>query len=238
MTIIPVGTRIFIEGESLLPFIREHVPTLQEGSVIAIASKIVALSQRRTAPLSSRSKKEALIVKESDWAIRTPQCWLTIKDNMLIPSAGIDESNANGKLVLLPANPYGAAHALRRSLSREYRIARLGVILTDSMIIPLRAGVLGIAIAYSGFHGVRDYRGKKDIFGRTMRVSMTNVADSLATAATLVMGEGAETQPLAVIADAPVVFSRRPQKAEMSFAPKNDLFKPFFDALRVAAKAK
>lgn len=238
MTITPIATRIFSEGEPLVPFIREHVATLRDGSVIAIASKIVALSQGRTLQRQSRQAKEALIIRESDFAIRTPQCWLTIKDNMLIPSAGIDESNAKGRWVLLPAEPYRIAAALRKSLLREYRIARLGVVITDSMIIPLRAGVLGIAIAYSGFRGVRDYRGKKDIFGRTLKVSMTNVADSIATAATLTMGEGAETQPLAVVDGAPVVFCSRTKKAEIVFEPKNDLFKPFFDALRRMEKNK
>lgn len=238
MTITPIATRIFSAGEALAPFIREHIISLKDGSVIAIASKIVALSQGRTLHCQSKRDREALILRESDWAVRTPQSWLTVKDGMLIPSAGIDDSNADGKTILLPRAPYRIAEALRKSLLGEYRINRLGVVITDSMVIPLRAGVLGIAVAYSGFRGVRDYRGTKDIFGRPLKITMTNVADSIATAATLTMGEGAETQPLAVVEGAPVVFCERTRKAEIVFEPKNDLFKPFFDALRKTRGAK
>ena len=60
---------------------------------------------------------------------------------------------------------------------------------------------MGIAIGYHGFHPLRDYRGKKDIFKRTLKMSQTNIADSVAVAAVLVMGEGKEQTPIAIAED-------------------------------------
>lgn len=96
--------------------------------------------------------------------------------------------------------------------------------ISDSHIAPLRAGVTAHALGYAGIKGIRDYRGTKDLFGRTMRLSRTNVADSLATAAALCMGEGAEAQPLAVITDAPVEFVEKTNKTETHMDQKSDLF--------------
>lgn len=92
----------------------------------------------------------------------------------------------------------------------------------------MRAGVTGIALGYAGFRGVRDYRGKPDIFGRKLKVTMTDVADSLATAATLVMGEGAERTPLCIIEDAPVEFVGKVNRREIQISAKDDMYAPLF----------
>ncbi len=104
----------------------------------------------------------------------------------------------------------------------------LGVIITDSRISPMRVGVTGFALGYTGFRGVRDYRGKKDLFGRKLKVTMTDVADSLATAATLVMGEGAERQPLAIIEDAPVEFVEKVDRKEAQISAQDNMYAPLF----------
>ncbi len=106
----------------------------------------------------------------------------------------------------------------------------LGVIITDSTSVPLRRGAIGFALAWSGFKPLRDYRGSKDLFGRVFEIEIANLADSLAAAANLLMGEGTECTPLAVIRDAPgVVFTdsdREPKGSELRVAPANDLFAP------------
>ena len=94
--------------------------------------------------------------------------------------------------------------------------------------MPLRAGVVGVALGYAGFKGLRDYRGKKDISGRKLKFTQTDVADSLATAAVLAMGEGSERQPLAVITNAPVVFTDRVNKKELLIPLKDDMYAPLF----------
>ena len=92
----------------------------------------------------------------------------------------------------------------------------------------MRAGVTGLALGYAGFRGVRDYRGTKDLFGRKLKVTVTDVADSLATVATLVMGEGAERQPLCIIEDAPVEFVERVNRKEVEISAKDDMYAPLF----------
>src|SRR6266508_2193439 len=69
--------------------------------------------------------------------------------------------------------------------------------ITDSKTAPLRVGVTGVTLAYSGFQALNDYVGTKDLFGRAWRMIKVNVVDALATAAVLVMGEGSEQTPLA-----------------------------------------
>jgi len=249
MNICAVRTRIFRENEDLVDFIRKAIPKLKNGSVLVVTSKIVALSEGRTAHVRTRKEKEALIKKESTWALQThPEWWWTEKDGALLVNAGIDDSNADlprvdsrvkagGKrVVLLPKDSFKAAALLRKQLRWLYKVKSLGVVITDSRISPMRAGVTGLALGYAGFKGIRDYRGKKDIFGRKLKVTMTDVADSLATAAALVMGEGAEQQPLAIIEDLPagrqarlVEFTNKPiNPKEVMIPAKDDMYAPLF----------
>jgi F420-0:gamma-glutamyl ligase len=145
-----------------------------------------------------------------------------------VVNAGVDDSNANGKTILLPHDSFAAADAIRTVLKKRYRLKRLGVLITDSRISPLRAGVTGVALGYAGFKGVRDYRGTQDLFGRTLRVTQTNVADCLATAAVLLMGEGSERSPLSIIENAPAVFSERVSRNELHVPLKDDVFRGLF----------
>ena len=235
MIVLPIKTRIFEEGEDLYKFTLEHCRSLRERSVVVITSKIVALSERRTVTFKSEKLKEELIRAESEFAVRTKYVWLTIKDGMLMASAGIDESNADGKLILLPKDSFKSARALRIKLQKKYKLKDLGVLITDSRTTPLRAGVVGVALGYAGFRGIRDYRGKPDIFGRKFKFSRTNVADSLASAAVLMMGEGNERQPLAYIEDAPVDFQDRTLRNELHISLNYDMYLPFLSKLRKSA---
>ena len=96
------------------------------------------------------------------------------------------------------------------------------------MILPLRAGIITAAVAYSGFYGVKDYRGKKDIYGRKLKMTLVDIADTLAASAGLMMGEGKEQTPFAVIEDAPVKFTSKSRKGEIQYPLKDDLYYPFF----------
>ena len=236
MQIKPLKTKVFIENEDLLFFILKYVKKLPEKSVLVITSKIVALAEGRTVQYKNTkekiSQKIALIKKESEFALETKMTWLTIKDGMVMSSAGIDESNAKGKMILLPKDSFKTADLLRKKLKKIFKIKNLGVLVTDSRIFPLRAGIVGVALGYAGFKGVLDYRGTKDIFGRKLKMSRTDVADSLATAAVLCMGEGKEQQPLALITDAPIVFTEKVNKKELLINPKDDLYLPLFEKIK------
>ncbi len=230
MEIRAIKTRIFRENEDLIEFILKNVKKIPEKSILIVTSKIVALSEGRVSRLT-RKNKEYLIHKESDLAIKTKGTWFTIKDNMVMASAGIDESNADGKLILLPKNSYKSAEILRKKLMQRFKIKNLGVLITDSGFIPLRVGAVGMALGYAGFEGIRNYLGKKDIFGRILKVSRSDVADGLATSAVLSMGEGKEQKPLALITDVPVVFTKKIKKGELIINPKNDIYAPLFNKL-------
>lgn len=236
MIITPIRTRIFVENEDLLTFINEHITTIPERTVLVVTSKIVALAEGRTATIQDEADKEQLIRAESELAIPTKYVWLTIKDGMVMASAGIDESNANGKVILLPHDSFIAADALRTKLQRHYGVRELGILITDSRTIPLRGGVSGVALGYAGFCGVKDYRGTPDIFGRTFQFSRTDVADSLATAAVLVMGEGNEQHPLTIINDAPTTFQDRVERNELAIDPEDDMYAPLFTHLAMQSR--
>ena len=206
MQIKAIKTRVFKENEDLVKFILKYIKKLPEKSVLVVTSKIVALSDGRTVKIKNHKEKITLIKKESSFAVNTKRVWLTIKDGLIMASAGIDESNANGKIIFLPKDSFISAEKIRKALKLKFRVKNLGIIVTDSRILPGRAGVVGIAIGYAGFKGIRNYIGKKDIFGRVFNMSRTDVADCLATSAVLCMGEGSEQQPLALITNAPVIF--------------------------------
>lgn len=227
MLIKAIPSRLFTEREVLEAYVLQHIPRLKEGSILCVTSKIVALAQGRVAA-NTRGAKTRWIKKESEQAIKTKWCYLTLKEGHWCPNAGIDESNANGKLILWPDKSYEVAQTLRKALQKKFRLKKLGILITDSRVFPLRAGVVGVALAYAGFKGLRDYRGKPDLFGKKLALTQTNIADTLASAAVMVMGEGRERQPLAVIESAPVVFVSKVDPTELCMDPAGDLYRPLF----------
>lgn len=233
MQVKAIKTRVFRENEDLVKFILTYVKKLPESSVLVVTSKIVALSEGRTVNFKNQKQKVSLIKKESTFALKTKykNVWLTIKDDMVMPNSGIDESNAKGKLILLPKNSFHSADFIRKELKKKFKVKNFGVLITDSRLFPLRAGVVGVALGYAGFQGVRNYIGTKDIFGRVLKVSRTDVADSLATATVLCMGEGREQQPLALVRESPVVFVEKVNKKELRINPKQDLYLPLFGSI-------
>lgn len=229
MIVRPVKTNIFSENEDLAAFIIKYISKVKEGTVLAVTSKIVALSEGRTVVIKNEQEKEKIIKSESEWAIQTlPEWWLTIRDGMFTINAGIDKSNADGKIVMLPKDCFRAADTLRTLLKKHYKVRNLGIIITDSRVAPLRRGVFGVALGYAGFKGLRDYRGKPDIFGRKLRFTQVNISDALASAAALEMGEGSERQPLAIIEEAPVQFVDIVNKRELRIPPNKDIFERLF----------
>ena len=117
---------------------------------------------------------------------------LTIRDGILTANAGVDLKNCPpGHAMLLPRNADTSAAELRKLLEMHYG-GHLGVIIVDSRVTPMRLGTVGLAIGISGLNPVRDFRGTSDLYGRKVKVTRTNVADDLASAAHLLMGESEE----------------------------------------------
>ena len=228
MRIFAVQTRVYTERENLVAFVKLHIPRLKNSSILVVTSKIVALAEGAVVQATNARAKEAIIRAESEWQLQAKYGKLTLKDGLLMWNAGIDESNAKGNIILLPKDSFKSAQRLLRKLKQLYKVKLMGVVITDSRIMPLRAGVVGVALGYAGFKGLRDYRGKTDIFGRKLKFTQTDIADSLATAAVLVMGEGKEQRPLCVIEDAPVEFSEKTNRRELIIEPKDDMYHPLF----------
>lgn len=227
---------MFKEHEDLTRFVLKYLKKIPEKSVLVVTSKIVALSEGRTVERKSKRQKIELIKQESDFALKTKIVWLTIKDGMVLASSGIDESNAKDKFILLPKDSFASAKILRNNLMRRFNLKNFGVLITDSRLMPLRAGAVGVALGYAGFGGVRNYVGSKDIFGRILKISKTDVADSLATSAVLCMGEGKEQQPLAMITDAPILFKNKTDRRELIIDPKKDIYAPLFSRFKITKR--
>ncbi len=232
MKIKTIKTRVFLENENLLQFILKYVKKIPENSVLVITSKIVALSEGRVLKVKNKKEKIKIIKEESEYSLKTKHAWLTIKDDMVMASSGIDESNANGKIILLPKDSFQSTDLIRKELKKIFKVKKLGVLITDSRMFPLRAGVIGVSLGYAGFKGIRDYRGMSDIFGRVLKMSKIDIADSLATSSVLCMGEGKEQQPLCLITNAPVEFVEKINKKELLINISEDLYQPLFEKIK------
>jgi dihydrofolate synthase / folylpolyglutamate synthase len=221
--------------DDLLGAITDSLKAIPEGSLLCIASKVVSIDEGRCLPVDEVQDPDKLIEQESIKYLdpkEISQKWkLTVRDSLLLPQAGIDASNANGHYILLPEDPMSSATHLRHLLMRHYALEQLGLVVTDSRVLPLRRGTVGVALGWSGFEPLTDYRGTPDLFGRAFEVSERNVADGLASAAVLAMGEGKEQTPLALISEVDFVQFKDKSDADIRVMPEGDLYAPIFTKL-------
>ncbi len=224
MEITPIKTKLFKSGDDLNKFLFSNLPSLKNGDIICLSSKVAGLAEGR---IYKKSEKLKLLKQESSYYKKTALCYFTVRQGLICANAGIDESNAFDKIILLPKAPYKTADTLRRTLIKHYKIKNLGVILTDSFILPLRSGVINIAVAYSGFYGVENLINKKDLCARPLKMTLVNKADALATAAGFCMGENANKTPLCLIRGAAVKFTTTSREKEIRYPFKKDFYYPF-----------
>jgi putative folate metabolism gamma-glutamate ligase len=235
MQVTPIKTYpIRPDGTDLFAVLDAHLSSLPERAILAITSKIVALCEGRVVR-AGEIDKGVLVEQEAEYVLPPTESTygytLTIRYNLLVPAAGIDESNGDGCYVLWPEDPQRSANAIRHYLVERFSRRKASVIITDRTTRPLRWGVTGVALAHSGFAAVHDYVGQPDVFGRPLAVTKANVRDALAAAAVLVMGEGRKQTPLAVIDDLPfVTFQERdPTPEELAagaISLEDDLYAP------------
>lgn len=208
MKVTAIKTRLVIPPkDNLWGVLSDSLPSvLKERCIIAITSKVVSICEGRCELETDWENKDDLIKRESTkWLDRknVPHGWAmhTIIQNTLAPTAGIDKSNSGDYYVLLPKDPYKSAKEIRKWIQEKYSIKDVGIVITDSRSTPLRRGTTGISIGFDGFIPYHDYRKTEDLFGRSFVVSINNIADGLASSAVLVMGEGKECTPIAIIED-------------------------------------
>lgn len=202
MRIETYATRLVLPGDNLLSLIDDRLPELRERTVLVVTSKIVSLCEGSYVKPEEGFSKEDLVKREADsyWEggegcdIR-----LTIKNGRLLPSAGIDESNGGGLFVLHPEDAFRSARLVWEHIRRRGGLWEAGVLITDSNVVPMRRGVVGVGLGWCGFDPLRRYVGRPDCFGVPLRRTAGNNVDALAAAAVFCMGEGGEQTPLAVI---------------------------------------
>jgi coenzyme F420-0:L-glutamate ligase / coenzyme F420-1:gamma-L-glutamate ligase len=214
----------------------------KNGDIIVISSKFVSMSEGAVLKLSKIkvSKKARVLanrfhmdpkiaeitIRESDYIFGgLPGFLLSIRDGMIAPNAGIDKSNVPpGFVILYPADAFKSAENLKFKFL-IYRKIRVGVVIADSRLMPTRIGTVGVAIACSGFEPVEDERGKKDLFGNILKVTLKAVADGLAATGVAVMGEGNESIPAVIIRGFKVTpTDRKLSKDDMTIDPSQDIY--------------
>jgi coenzyme F420-0:L-glutamate ligase/coenzyme F420-1:gamma-L-glutamate ligase len=205
----------------------------RDGDILVVSSKFVAISEGRVVALrdvkpGGQAKELSarfevppelceLIIQESDKIIGGVSGFvLTLWKGLLTPNAGIDKSNIeHGKVVLYPKDPLSSAQRIADAFL-ERRSVTVGVVISDSRLMPTRMGTVGVALAAVGFNAVRDMRGHPDLFGNPLKVTRQAIADDLCSGAQLVMGEADEASPVVLVRGLQV-----PKGAKSVFGPED-----------------
>ncbi len=209
--------------------------TLRPQDIVVVAQKIVSKAEGRIAPLdtvapSARANELAavtgkdprqleLVLAESDEVLRAKRNVIVVSHRLglVMANAGIDRSNveqegAGESVLLLPIDPDASAGRIRKGLEARFGV-KLGVVVTDSIGRAWRLGTVGHAIGAAGIPSIIDQRGQPDMNGRALEVTETAFADSIASAAVLVMGEAAEGTPAAIVRGLTWTAPERPASA-------------------------
>jgi coenzyme F420-0:L-glutamate ligase / coenzyme F420-1:gamma-L-glutamate ligase len=212
-------------GDDLAGFIIEALPTavlpLQDGDILAIAQKVVSKAEGRLVRLTeitptayavevaTKTEKDPrlveLILQESDEISRMRPGALIVRHRLGFTSAnaGIDRSNVSQAdkdetVLLLPLDPDRSAERIRAVLQQTFGV-QVGVVITDSHGRPFRIGTLGVAIGVAGIPALWDRRGEPDLYGYALKHTDVGVADEIAAAAGLLMGQAAEGVPVVLL---------------------------------------
>jgi coenzyme F420-0:L-glutamate ligase/coenzyme F420-1:gamma-L-glutamate ligase len=234
------GLPVIRAGDDLATLI-ESLFELHDDDVLCIASTVVAKSERRFRELkdyepSDRAKEiahslgkdpsfvQAVLDESEQVLIDNPFLLVATKFGHIGINAGIDQSNVGeDRILLLPVNPTISADKIRKRLSKQ-----CAVIITDTCGRPFRCGVAGIAIGWSGIGALRDWRGKKDLHGKTLEITLEAIVDEIAGMANLLMGEAGDGTPVAVFRGLDY-----PKSGEGLFMPKyQDVIRRHLDPYR------
>lgn len=222
--------------------------TLQDGDILVLAQKIVSKSEGRLVNLadvqvSSLAAQVAadiekdprlveLILQESKQVLRTRPGTIIVEHRLgfVCANAGIDHSNVAGEgdeqqewVLLLPEDPDASARRIQAGLEARSG-KKIGVLIIDSHGRAWRTGTVGVAIGLAGLPGLADLRGNPDLFGYTLRITQVGVADELAAAASLVMGQAAEGTPVVHVRGFPYPL-RQGSLQELIRPREQDLFR-------------
>jgi coenzyme F420-0:L-glutamate ligase/coenzyme F420-1:gamma-L-glutamate ligase len=216
---------------------------IQDGDVVVATHVIVSRSEGNVVDLNTvipsefaktfakKTDKDPRLVEvvlcESKSIIRMQDGKLITetKQGIVCANSGVDQSNVSGNSVvaLLPKNADTSAKMLRKKIG-ELTSKNVAVIVSDTHGRPLRQGEINIAIGTAGLEPLRDRRGEKDLFGYTIRIKRTAIADELSSAAELVMGQTNEAVPAAIIRGYNYPKSESANAKVLIRSPKEDMF--------------
>lgn len=237
------------QGDNLAKLIvatlqREGV-ILNDGDVIVIAHKVVSKAESRIVRLkdikpSEKAEKIAkvtlkdpglveLILQETKSMVKASPEILIVENRQGFAciNAGADKSNVEGEdaYALLPTDPDQSAKQIRSEIMRLTG-KKVAVIISDTYSRPFRRGQVEFAIGVAGIDPFRDYRGQKDLFDYVLKVKNTAVADEIASAAELVMGQGEEGVPVVIIKDlGGIKWKENASSNDLLISRDEDLFK-------------
>lgn len=218
----------------------------EDGDIIVLAQKIISKAEgrfvdlRNVAPsprameLAAVARKDPrvveLILRESTSMLRCVAGVIIVehRSGLVMANAGIDASNVGAvggedHVLLLPEDSDRSAAALRDTL--RSRVGRdIGIVINDSFGRAWRNGTVGTAIGVAGPPGLWDMRGLADLNGRVLRATEVGVADELAAAASLLMGQGSEGLPAIHVRGFPLAF-RTSSATELIRSRETDLFR-------------
>jgi coenzyme F420-0:L-glutamate ligase len=228
MELIPIEMPFIQKGDDVVAIFRNIIHDkgieLEDGDIIAFADKIAAISEGRVINLESVEPSEEakalaelyvlepsfveVVLREADEIFGgVARALLTVNNDIIIANAGMDHKNAPvHSATLWPSDPNETAAKLREELERTTG-KRVGVLLVDSHVSPMRMGTLGFALGIAGFRPVKDCRGMKDLYDKPLHITRINLADDLASAAHLVMGETTERIAIAIIRNSNVTIT-------------------------------
>ncbi|RPI95092.1 MAG: coenzyme F420-0:L-glutamate ligase [Chloroflexi bacterium] len=218
------GIPLIRHGDNLADVIVQALQTnklaLEENDILVFAQKIVSKAEgrvvnlatvtpsQRAVELARETEKDAriveLVLRESSEILRTRPGTIIVEHRLgfVCANAGIDHSNVSGEgnnaeewVLLLPKEPDRSAEMIRQEIEAKTG-KQVGILIIDSHGRAWRNGTVGVAIGIAGLPGLQDLRGKPDLFGFTLRITQVGVADELAAAASLVMGQAAEGTPV------------------------------------------
>jgi len=243
MRLYAVKTRIIKTDDNIVEVILESLKGqklyLEDRDILAITSKIIAYVEGRLVKLSdvkpSDEAKELatrfsinpefaeLVLREADKVYGgVEKAILTLKNGVLTANAGIDNKNApNDYAVLWPNDAKKWAKHIREEVKHKTG-KQVAVLIIDSGLVPLRMGTTGLALAVAGFKPIKDCRKEKDIYGKPLVITRHAIADDLASAAHLLMGEATEKTPVVLIKGALVDFDGGVYSSENMMMPFNE----------------
>jgi coenzyme F420-0:L-glutamate ligase/coenzyme F420-1:gamma-L-glutamate ligase len=191
------------QGDVLV--VTHKIVSKAEGRYVSLAA--IAPSPRARELAAATGKEPALvevILSESREVLRLRPGLIIVEHRLglVIANAGIDQSNVphdhGERVLLLPRDPDASSAALRAALEERFG-ARLAVVVSDSVGRAWRNGVVGLALGAAGLPALLDLRGKPDLEGRALKVTQVGLADEIASAAELLMGEADEGQPAVLV---------------------------------------